>query len=337
MNNKVIFYYLLFTFFAVSCKSPFDSIAIKTGKTSKTLINVPTDFKQKELIIIDRIDCVNEPFSKDNNDLTKVKITSNVFEYLNKEIEERGFYKHDQEVMKLNSVCANRSSPESLDGNEALKYTNNKNVLLTVENIVYSEKDNFRQDVESTYDKNKVLIKERNVIIGEKIFTAQASIKVYDTLGKLMDSIVLEEEYSYEVKESNKLTAQMSLKKGRDLAMTNIGKIVGFKIAESVSPYYIDVVRYYYAYSRSNSSFNVAQDIIIDEEDWLSASFVWTEITERSDDEVERAKAYFNRGVYHEKIGEFELAIKMLEESKALNEKVGGEYLEDLKGRYGEE
>lgn len=338
MNKKIVFYYLIFTLFAVSCKSSFDSIAVETGATSKTLIDIPVEFSQKGFTIVDRTDCTNAPYNEENSDPTKNRITSNAIDYLEKEIKERAFYEYEeQEVIETSAICSNNLFPKPLGFEEVNKYADSNNVVLTIENIIYSEKDNYRRDVESTYDKNKVLIKERNVVIGEKIVSAQAAIKVYDTLGQMIDSLIVRDVYSYEVKEANKLLAQSSLRKGRNLAIINIGKKIGFQIAESASPYYVTIFRYYYAYSRTNSRFNAAQDIIKDKGDWLSASFVWHQITETEDNDIEKAKAFFNRGVFHEKNGEFELAIKMLEEATLLNEEVGKEYLDDLKNRYGQE
>lgn len=338
MNKRAILYCALLTFFAVSCKSPYDSISLKTGATSKTLFDIPTEFRQKGITILDRTDCINDPYIEENADATVNTINSSALDYLKKEIKEREFYKYEElELRKEEAVCSNNFFPKPLGTEEVKEYSNSKNIVLTFENIEYSEKDNYRKDVESTYDKNKVLIKERNVVIGEKNISAEAAIKVYDTLGQLIDSLIIKEKYTYEVKEANRLLAQNSLRKGRNLAVINIGKKIGFEIAEAISPYNITIYRYYYAYSRTNSKFNAAQDIIKDEDDWLSASFVWRQIAETDKDDVERAKAFYNLGLFHEKNGEFDLAINMLEEATLLNEDVGREYLNDLKNRYGQE
>jgi hypothetical protein len=330
MYMKIILNILWITAVLTSCKSAFDSISIKTDATSTTLVEIPKEFNQNKLIILDRTDCSNQTNNSPTNDI----VSREAFKYLKKEIEERDFYTYDQSLTVDQAICTHQFFPVPLERESVLNYTANDNVLLTVENIVHTETDEFRRDVESTYDENEVLIQERNVIIGQKTMTANAAIKVYDTLGQLMDSLTLNESYSYEVKASNKLSAQISLKKGRDLAVENIGKKLGFEIAESISPYYIKITRYYFAYSRTNSRFNRAQDLISEEGDWYTAGMVWQEITERYEDETDRAKAYFNLGVLHEKNSEFKKAIEMLEKSTALNEEVGGEYFNDLKKRY---
>ncbi|MGM0478941.1 MAG: DUF6340 family protein [Bacteroidota bacterium] len=334
MYKNTFLFLSVFLTVTMSCKPAYDSISIKTNATSETIVAIPQELNQKKLIILDRTVCINEPHATTNNGPTINAIKTEAFSYLKKEIREREFYTYDNSVKASKAVCTNRFFPVPMKKDSLSAIAAQRNVLLTVENIVYSEKDEFRKDVESTYDKNNVLIRERNVIIGEKKLTAQAALKVYDTLGMLMDSLSLNEQYAYEVKETNKLIAQRSLKKGRELAVENIGKKLGFKIAESISPYYIAITRNYFANSRTNTRFDRAHELIADQDDWYSASIVWGEITQRYEDKTDRAKAYYNLGVFHEKNGDVEKAIQMLEESTALNQEVGGKYLSDLKKRY---
>lgn len=336
MNGKIIFFSLLVLLIISGCKTKraFDAITIKTGEISKTIIAIPDDFQQKELIILNRTVCSNEPFIIENSDLTKKHVTDNTFEYLLKEIEERAFFSLNQEIKKSSSFCSNTPFPVPLTRKEVQEHAAEKNIILSIEKIHIVESDNFRNEVESTFDKNNVLLSSRNVIIGKKSISGTAAIKLYDHNSIIMDSLIIAENYWYEVKGTNQLNVQRLLNQGRDLALVNNGKKIGFKIADAVSPYDIEIVRYYFAYSRTNSKFNIAQELISDDGDWQSASFVWQEITESDKDGTDRAKAFFNRGLYHEKNGEFDSAISMLEQATLLNVEVGGDYLSDLKKRY---
>lgn len=334
MYKNAFFYLCIIALVITSCKPAYDSISIKTDDTSSTLVKIPNAFNQKTLVVVDRTTCSNQRNHAINNPAANDRIKREAFNYLKKEINERDFYDYDQSITVSKAICSHQFFPVPMQHDSVLKYTDNQHVLLTVENIIHTEKDEYHKDVESTYDKNEILISERNVVIGKKTFTAQAAIKVYDTLGQLMDSLTLNEQYAFEVKATTKLGAQRSLKKGKALAVENIGKALGFKIAESISPYYFTITRYYFANSRTNSRFNRAQELITEEGDWQMAGIVWREITERYEDETDRAKAYYNLGVLQEKNSEFEKAIEMLEKSTALNEEVGREYLNDLKKRY---
>lgn len=320
----------------LSCKlyTAHGRVMVKTGQKSITKIPIPLEYKYKRLVVIDRTDCENEPFRMDNSEPTKLKITSETFKFLKKEINERDFYTFEEDVLKMSSVCSNQPFPAPLSINKVKEYTAGENLLLTIEKIDYFESDNFREDVESTYDKNNVLLSRRNVIIGRKLFSAKASIKLYNHGGELMDSLLLTDDYAYEVKGTNQINAQRLMNQGRDLAVENIGKKIGFKIADAVSPYEIEILRYYFANTRYNEKFNIAEDIISEDGDWEAASTLWREVAESEGKADDRAKAYFNLGVFHEKNGRFEEAITSLEKSAALNNEVGGEYLRDLRKRY---
>ena len=339
MNKKITIISLLIILTTVGCKirSAFDSITIETNDRSETTINIPEALKGKEIVVLNRTNCSNSPYNLENNDETKVTIRNNTFDYLKNEIKERNYFSLKSDFIQSDAECSTNIFPESLTNNEVKKHTENQKLLLTIEKISFNEEDDFRKEVESTYDKNDNLVNSRNVIIGKKNISVNAAIKLYDTTGFLMDSLIISESYTYEVKGDNQLNAKNLLRRGRNLGLVNIGKKLGFAIAEATSPYYLELTRYYFAYARYNSKFNIAQEIIEDEGDWVSASIVWSEIANSDDDATDRAKAYFNLGVYHEKNGEFDTAVKMLQQSALLNPEVGRKYFLDLNARYGGE
>lgn len=336
MSKKITIFSLLIILTTVGCKirSAFDSITIQTDERSEAKINIPEVLKGKEIVILNRTNCSNSPYNLENEDETKVTISNSTFDYLKTEIKERDYFSLQRDIIRSDAECTTNFFPEPLGSKVIEEHTENQNLLLTVEKLSFEEDDDFRKEVESTFDKNDNLVSKRNVIIGKKVISAKAAIKLYDTTGLLMDSLILSESYTYEVKGDNQLSAQNLLRRGRSLGLVNIGKKVGFAISEAVSPYYLQLTRYYFAYARYNSKFNVAQEIIEEEGDWMSASIVWTEIANSDDDASDRAKAYFNLAVYHEKNGEFDTAVKMAQQSALLSPQVGREYFLDLNKRY---
>lgn len=336
MNRIILFFTLVFLITLSSCKirSAYGRVMVKTGQKSKTTITVPLDLKQRRLIVLNRTICSNEPYRSNSTDPTVMKIFGEALEYFNTEIKAREFYVYNDEIVEVNSICNQQIYPEPIAEQSIKEFTANENVLLSIEKMKITESDNFRQDIESTYDKNNVLLSRRNVVIGSKFITVTAAIKLYDIFGNIVDSSMLVDNYTYEVKGSNRLNSQSLLRQGQNLAYENIGKKIGFKIADAISPYEVEILRYYFANTRHNEKFNIAEDIIREEGDWESARIIWNEIAELEDDTEDRAKAYFNLGVYHEKNGSFKEAIEALKKSASLNSEVGSAYLNDLKRRY---
>jgi tetratricopeptide (TPR) repeat protein len=307
---------------------------VKTGRKSFTKITVPNDVKKSRLIVLDQTNCEelgqlnNEP----NKDMTR--ILDRTFTVFNYEIKEREFYVYEDEIFGLDINCNEQPNQDTLLQQSINEFAANKNVVLLIENLKFTESDDYRRDIESTFDQNDVLLSRRNIIIGRKVIKSTVKIKLHDIDGELLGSKILSTSYSYEIKAADRLNAISILRQRRRDGLKNLGAKIGFKIADAVSPYDIEILRFYYANTRNNEKFNLAEDIIQEEGDWESARILWTEITELGEDEEDRAKAFFNIGVYHERKGEFKKAVEALQKSASINSEVGSGYYSDLRSRY---
>jgi hypothetical protein len=319
------------------CKArlAFDSITIKTGELVKAGFSVASEFKGKTLILVDRTNCSNDPFRSTNTEPTFLTVKGYLIDYFNSEINARAFYTYTDNLIGSDAFCSNTPFPSPMSKNTVLEFIDNQEaVLLSLEKLTLIEGEDFRDEVESTYDRNNVLLSSRNVRIGRRTISGTMAIKFYNSTGNLLDSTIVTENYMYEVKATNQISAQRQLDQGRELALKNMGIKIGFKLAEVISPYYREVKRYYFAFSRYNTLFDEAYEVIMETNDWVTASHIWKAITESDSKDDDRAKAFFNLGVYYEKEGDYEAAKKMLEQSAAINNEVGGSYLIDLRARY---
>lgn len=319
------------------CKArlAFDSVTIKTGELIKAQFSVPKEYKGNTLVVVDRTNCSNAPFRTGNTEPTFLAVKGHLIDYFNSEIKAREFYTYTDSLIRSDAFCSNTPFPSPMSRAKVLEFMENqKAVLLSLEKLTIVEGEDFRDEVESTYDRNNVLLSTRNVRIGRRTISGTMAIKFYDSSGNLLDSTIVTDNYMYEVKATSQVGAQRQLNQGRDLALKNFGIRLGFKVAEAISPYYREVQRYYFAFSRYNNMFDEAYELIKETNDWEMASQMWKSITDSDSKDDDRAKAFFNLGVYNEKQGDYESAKKMLEQSAALNNEVGGDYLRDLKARY---
>ena len=318
---KLLFILLISIIFFSKCKvlPSYQTEKINLGYYPAE-INLNFQDSTRELIRINRI---GEEGLEVNNIGEKILLE------FTREMDDREYYTISKPISNV-SIIKSESMPSPIAREEIKKLCQKDIGIVSLEYLELKDEVTYRDEWDKVYDSNNKLLSRRSIVIGKKKISAIVGWRVYDFQGNVIDEYTTTDYYFYEVKGVNKYDAIKKINSKEVSSYNRLAKILGFGYAGRISAYSVYLDRNYFIRSTTSTVFENAIPFL-DSNDWERAKDHWEKSLKLSLKNRDLAKLYFNLGVYHEKRGYLDKAIKALEEACYFDNKIGEKYLNELK------